>query len=56
MFQIEIAKFMFKFNNQMLSASFNNYFIKLDCVHRYDTRQKYLLNTFNPLLVPKMRK
>jgi len=56
MFQMEIAKFMFKFNNQMLPASFNNYFIKLDSVHRYDARQKNLLNTFNPLLVPKVGK
>jgi len=40
MFQMKIAKLMFKFNNQMLPDSFYNYFIKLDSVHRYDTRQK----------------
>ena len=39
MFQMEIAKFMFKFNNQMLPSFFNSYFIKLDKVHNYNTRQ-----------------
>ena len=37
---MEIAKFMFKFDNQMLPDFFNNYFTKLDIVHNYNTRQK----------------
>ena len=37
---MEIAKFIFKFNNQMLPDFFNNYFTKLDNVHNYNTRQK----------------
>ena len=37
---MEIAKFRFKFNNQMLPDFFNNYFTKLDNVHIYNTRQK----------------
>ena len=37
---MEIAKFMSKFNNQMLPDFFNNYFTKLDNVHNYNTRQK----------------
>ena len=37
---MEIAKFMFKFNNQMLPDFFNNYFTKFDNVHNYNTRQK----------------
>ena len=40
MIDIEIAKFMFKFNNQMLPDFFNNYFAKLDNVHNYNTKQK----------------
>ena len=40
MFQMEIAKFMFQFNNQMLTSFFDSYFIKLDKVHNYNTRQK----------------
>ena len=37
---MEIAKFKSKFNNQMFSDFFNNYFTKLDNVHNYNTRQK----------------
>ena len=37
---MEIAKFMFKFNNQMLPSFFDNCFIKLDEVHSFNTRQK----------------
>ena len=32
---------MFKFNNKMLSESFNSYFTKLDNVHKHFTRQKH---------------
>ena len=37
---MEIAKFMFKFNNQMLPFSCDKYFTKLIKVHSYNTRQK----------------
>ena len=40
MIKIEKAKFMFKYNNKMLPISFDNYFLKLEKVHRYNTRQK----------------
>ena len=40
MINIEIAKFMFKFNNQIHPDFFNNYFTKLDNVHYYNTREK----------------
>ena len=40
MIKMELAKFMFKFNNKMLPNAFNNYFLKLDKIHRYNTRQK----------------
>jgi len=58
LFQMEIAKFMFKFNSQMLPGSFNNYFIKLNSVYIYDTRQKIFeyFQPFVPLLVPIVRK
>ena len=38
--KMEFAKFMFKFSNNMLPTSFNNYFLKLDKVHNHKTRQK----------------
>ena len=41
MIKMELAKFIFKFNNQMLPSSFNNYFINLNQVHKYNTRQKF---------------
>ena len=37
---MEIAKFIFKFNNQKLPDFFNNYFTELDNIHNYNTRQK----------------
>ena len=40
MINMKIAKFMFKFNNQMLPDFFNNYFTKLNNVHNHNTRQK----------------
>jgi len=41
MISMEYAKFMLKFNNKMLPDSFDNYFIKLENVHSYNTRQKH---------------
>ena len=41
MIKMELAKFIFKFKNQMLPSSFNNYFINLNQVHKYNTRQKF---------------
>jgi len=41
MILMEYAKFMFKFNNQKLPVYFDNYFIKLENVHNYDTRKKF---------------
>ena len=38
--KMEFAKFMFKFNNNTLPNSFNNYLLKLDKVHSYNTKQK----------------
>ena len=39
MITMELAKFMLKFN-KMLRNSFNNYFLRLDRIHKYNTRQK----------------
>ena len=44
MIEMELAKLMFKFNNKMLPNSFNNYFLRLDKIHKYDTRQKNVMN------------
>ena len=43
MIAMEYAKFIFKFNNQMLPGSFNHYFTKLDSVHniKQKLRNKY---------------
>ena len=40
MIKMEKAKFMFKYNNKMLPMSFDNCFLKLEKVHKYNTRQK----------------
>jgi len=53
MIEMQYAKFMFKFNNQMLPTSFNNYFIILDNVHNHNTRQNIAMNTFRTSLAPK---
>ena len=57
MFRIEIAKFMFKFNNQMLPFFFDSYFIKLDEMHIVTIPDKKVATNFiNPLLVHKIDK
>ena len=38
MIKMEKAKFMIKYNNKMLPISFDNYFLKLEKVHNYNTR------------------
>ena len=35
MIKMEFAKFIFKYSNNMLPNSFNNYFIKLENIHNY---------------------
>ena len=40
MINMEIAKFMFKFYNEVLPNLFDSYFTKLDSTHSYNTRQK----------------
>ena len=37
--KMELAKFMFKFNNKMLPNSFNSNFLRLDKIHKYNTMQ-----------------
>ena len=53
---MEIAKFMFKFNNQMLPYFFNNYSTKLDNVHNYNTEQKTLAEFFLYSVASESRK
>ena len=40
MINMEHTKFLFRFNNNMLSDYFKNYFVKLETIHHYHTRQK----------------
>ena len=40
MINMEIAMFMFKFCNKILTNPFDSYFTKLDSLHSYNTRQK----------------
>ena len=37
---MEHAKFLFRFNINMLPDYFKNYFVKLETIHRYHTHQK----------------
>ena len=53
---MEFAKFMYKFNNKMLPESSNNYFTKLDDVHKYKTRQKHRNEFCNFILHQKQEK
>ena len=46
MIKMELANFMFKFNNKMLPHSLNNYFLKLGNIHKYNTRQKKKRNEY----------
>ena len=40
MIKFEFAKVGFKFKNNMLPLSFNNYFIDLNKIYKHNTRQK----------------
>ena len=53
---MEIAKFMFKFNNQMLSDFFNNYFANLDNIYNYNTRQKTSAKFFQYFVASESRR
>ena len=53
MINMEFAKFMYKVNNKMLPESFNNYFTKLDDVHKYKTRQKHRNEFFQLYIASK---
>ena len=37
---MDLAKCIYKYENHMLPSSFDNYFIKLESIHNYSTRQK----------------
>ena len=43
MTKMEFAKFIFKYSNNMLPNSFNNYFIKLENIHNYNTNKCFFL-------------
>ena len=53
---MEFVKFMYKFNDKMLPESFNNYFAKLDDVHKYKTRQKHRKEFFQFYIASKTGK
>lgn len=37
MFNLELAKFMFKYNKGLLLVNFNKYFTVIDSIHSYHT-------------------
>ena len=39
LYQLNLEKFMYKYNADILPSSFNNLFSKLHCVHDHATRQ-----------------
>jgi len=47
---------MFKYNNQVLPDSFDNCFIKLENVHKYNTRQKKRNEFYQPYISSNIRK
>ena len=38
LFKLEVAKFMFRYNNNLLPTNFDNYFIKSNKIHSHNTR------------------
>ena len=48
-YKLELGKFMFKYHITALPEIFNNYFLLLEQIHNFDTRNKcnqnYFLNT-----------
>ena len=40
LYQLNLEKFMYKYNSDILPSSFNNFFSKLHCVHDHGTRQQ----------------
>ena len=41
LYQLNLEKFMYKYNADILPSSFNNFFSKLHCVHDHATRQQF---------------
>ena len=56
MIDMEYAKFLFRFTNNMLPNYFNSYFNSLDSIHHHYTRQKSKKNFFTLILVLNGRK
>ena len=50
-FELELAKFMHKYNNNSLPKSFNNYFVPSDNIHSHNTRNKK-----SKLFIPRANK
>ena len=50
-FELELAKFMHKYNNNSLPKSFRNYFVPADNIHSHDTRNKK-----SKLFIPRANK
>jgi len=40
LYQLNLEKFMYKYNADMLPSSIDNFFSKLHCVHDHATRQQ----------------
>jgi len=49
--KLEHAKFMFKFENNMLHSSFDNYFPKLETVHHHNTIQISVSSYFHHSII-----
>ena len=50
MFKLELGKFCFKFDNNLLATAFNNYFTDLHSIHSHNTTNstnRFFLNTQN---------
>ena len=47
MIDMEFAKFVFKFKHNLLPSSFKNYFVKLDCIYKYNTRQQSVVGYYH---------
>ena len=54
MIDMEHTKFLVRFNNNVLSYYFKNYFVKLETIHHYHTRQKTKTKFFSRFCSSRM--
>jgi len=56
LYQLNLKKFMYKYNAHILPSSFDNSFSKLDNIHDHGTFQDiFIINVLEPIMVKKCK-